>query len=50
MLRLSLLLLQKVDNESLVFHDEVIGEAFCLQVVAKMVAPFGVERLEHGEL
>lgn len=50
MLRLRLLLFQKVDNESLIFHDEVIRETLRPQIVAEVVSPLRVERLKNSEL
>lgn len=50
MLRLSLLLLEKVDDEVLIVLYEVIRKAFTPQVVAKVLSPFGVKCLEGCEL
>lgn len=50
MLRLSLLLLEKIDDEVLVVLYEVIRKAFAPQVVAKMLSPFRIKCLERGEL
>lgn len=49
-LRLGLLLLEKIDDEVLIVLYEVICEAFTSQVVAEMLSPFGVKRLEGREL
>lgn len=50
MLRLGLFLLQEVDNEILVLLYEVIRKALLFQIIAEMFPPFGIERLENGEL
>lgn len=50
MLRLSLLLLEKIDNEVLIILYEVVRKAFTPQVVAEVLSPFGVECLEGCEL
>lgn len=50
MLRLSLLLLEKIDDEVLVVLYEVIRKAFTPQIVAKVLSPFGVKRLEGCKL
>lgn len=50
MLRLGLLLLQKVDDEVLVLLYEVIREALLFQIIAKMFPPLGIKRFENGKL
>lgn len=50
MLRLGLLLLEKIDDEVLIVLYEVICEAFTSQVVAEVLSPFGVKCLEGREL
>lgn len=50
MLRLGLLLLEKIDDEVLIVLYEVICEAFTSQVVTEMLSPFGVKCLEGREL
>lgn len=50
MLRLSLLLLEEIDDEGLVLHYEVVRKAFGPQVIAKVVPPVGIECFQHGEL
>lgn len=47
---LSLLLLQEVDDESLVVHYEVVREPFCLQIVTKVFAPVRVKGLQSSKL
>jgi hypothetical protein len=49
-LRLSLLLLEKLDDEVLIVLYEVVCKAFTSQVVAKMLSPFGIKCLEGREL
>lgn len=49
MLRLSLLLLEKIDDEVLVVLYKVICKAFTPQVVAEVLSPFGVKCLEGRE-
>lgn len=50
MLCLSLLLLEKVDDEVLIVLYEVIRKAFTSQVIAEVFSPFGVKCLEGCEL
>lgn len=50
MLRLSLLLLEKIDDEVLVVLYEVVREAFASQIVAEVLSPFGIKCLECCEL
>lgn len=50
MLRLSLLLLEKIDDEVLIVLDEVIRKAFAPQVVAEVLPPFRIKCLEGCEL
>lgn len=49
MLRLSLLLLEKIDDEVLIVLYEVIRKAFAPQVIAKVLPPFGIKCLEGCE-
>lgn len=49
MLRLSLLLLEKIDDEVLIVLYEVIRKALASQVVAKVFSPFGIKCLEGCE-
>lgn len=50
MLRLSLLLLEEIDDKVLVVLYEVIRKAFTSQVVAEVLSPFGIKCLEGCEL
>lgn len=50
MLCLRLLLLQEIDDESLVLHDEVVRETLRLQIVAKVFSPLRVEGLQDSKL
>lgn len=50
LLLLLLLFAQEVDNELLVVLDEVIGQALALEILAKVLAPQGVELVEEGKL
>lgn len=50
MLRLSLLLLEEIDDKVLVVLYEVIRKTFTSQVVAEVLSPFGIKCLEGCEL
>lgn len=50
MLRLSLLLLEEIDDKVLIVLYEVIRKAFTSQVVAKMLSPFRIKGLEGCKL
>lgn len=50
MLRLRLFLFQEIDDESLIIHYEVICKTLCLEVVAKVFSPIGVEGFENSKL
>lgn len=44
-LLLLLLLFQEVDNEVLVFSDEIISQALRFQIVSEMLSPLRIEGL-----
>lgn len=50
MLRLGLFLLQEVDDEVLVLLYKVVRETLLFQVIAKMLPPFRIKRLQDAEL
>lgn len=44
-----LLLFEEVDDEVLVFADEVVGQAFGLQILSEMLPPLGVKGIQLFE-
>lgn len=48
-MQLLLLLPQKVDDKLLVVLDEVVRQALVLQILAKMLPPKRVERIQQSE-